>query len=219
MRLRDPDGGQLVLACVVPSRSSTCPATPGPRATRGRRARDARRGPRRASARHPRRRARPSRRVAARGLTELAEAEGADLSHRLGRRRTAGRIGLDPHRRTAAAGRTVRGRRRAARRSRHGPFRHVGVALDGSAEAAAALAVGYAIAHDSNSAMTLYAPSPETSESVALHDAPHPARDPGAARRRRRRRPTRRQPADDAAPRRAGRPRDRRRLRRHSRPL
>jgi nucleotide-binding universal stress UspA family protein len=38
-----------------------------------------------------------------------------------------------------------------------GPFHHVGVALDDSAEAAAALAVAYAIARRDGSAMTLYA--------------------------------------------------------------
>jgi nucleotide-binding universal stress UspA family protein len=93
----------------------------------------------------------------ARGLTELAEEVGADLIAIGSEHGAAGdRIGL-----TRTAARLLHGApcavAIAAPGSRDtGPFRHVGVALDESAEASAALTAGYAIAHEHGSAVTLY---------------------------------------------------------------
>jgi nucleotide-binding universal stress UspA family protein len=95
---------------------------------------------------------------AARGLTELAEDERADLitigsAHgaaadgRIGLARTAGRLLQGGPCAVAVAPPGLRER---------GPFRHVGVALDGSPESASALAAAYAIARGASSAMTLY---------------------------------------------------------------
>jgi nucleotide-binding universal stress UspA family protein len=93
----------------------------------------------------------------ARGLTELAEHEAADLiaigsakgaaGDRIGLARTAGRLLQGAPCAVAVAPPGLR---------ETGPFRHVGVALDGSAEAAKALSTGFAIAHRDDSAMTLY---------------------------------------------------------------
>jgi nucleotide-binding universal stress UspA family protein len=93
----------------------------------------------------------------ARGLTELAEAKGADLivvgsakgatDGRIGLARTAGRLLQGAPCAVAVAPPGLRAT---------GPFRHVGVAVDASAEAAAALRVAYAIARGAGSAMTLY---------------------------------------------------------------
>ncbi len=92
------------------------------------------------------------------GLTELAEAEGADLvvvgsEHgvaraRIGLTRTAGRL---LHGAPCAVAVAPPGVRETA------PFRHVGVALDGSAEASVALARAYAVARQGASALTIYA--------------------------------------------------------------
>jgi nucleotide-binding universal stress UspA family protein len=93
----------------------------------------------------------------ARGLTELAEAEGADLIAIGSEHGAEGpRIGL-----TRTAGRLLHGAPCAVAVAPPGlrdtdPFRHIGVALDDSAEAAAALAVAYAIAGPARSAMTIY---------------------------------------------------------------
>jgi nucleotide-binding universal stress UspA family protein len=93
----------------------------------------------------------------ARGLTELGEAEGADLivigSSRHG---DDGRIRLE-----RTAGRLLQGAPCAvavapAGLREIGDFRHVGIAYDASAEARAALAVAYGIAERHDSAVTLY---------------------------------------------------------------
>ena len=84
----------------------------------------------------------------ARGLTELAETEHADLivvgsakgaadDGRIGLARTAGRLLAGAPCAVAVAPPGLR---------ETGPFHHVGVAVDGSPEAAAALQAGYAIA-------------------------------------------------------------------------
>jgi nucleotide-binding universal stress UspA family protein len=169
LRLRD-DAGTVVLACVVPSR-------PWHSAASDEAVRDALEMladvQRELPAGIPVVERAPVAASAARGLTELAEAEGADLiaiGSAVGA--SGGRIGL-----ARTAGRLLQGAPCAvavappgARDS--GPFRHVGVAVDGSAEAAAALAVGYAIARPSGSAMTLYSAIDQTSEAAAL-DAPN----------------------------------------------
>jgi nucleotide-binding universal stress UspA family protein len=94
---------------------------------------------------------------AARGLTELAESESADLivigSSRHG---DDGRIRLE-----RTAGRLLQGAPCAvaiapAGLRESGDFRHVGIAYDGSPEARAALAMAYDIAARSDSAVTLF---------------------------------------------------------------
>jgi nucleotide-binding universal stress UspA family protein len=98
----------------------------------------------------------------ARGLTELAESEGADLivigSSRHG---DAGHIRLE-----RTAGRLLQGAPCAvaiapAGLRESGEFRHVGIAYDGSPEARAALAVAYDVAARCSSAMTLFSAVPE----------------------------------------------------------
>ena len=95
---------------------------------------------------------------AARGLTELAERENAELiaigsahggasSDRIGLARTAGRLLQGGPCAVAVAPPGVR---------ETDPFRHVGVAFDASPESNAALAAAYAIAGTARSAMTLY---------------------------------------------------------------
>ena len=95
---------------------------------------------------------------AARGLTELAEAERAELivvgsAHgaatdgRIGLARTAGRLLQGGPCAVAVAPPALR---------EDGAFRHVGVAVDGSPESSSALGAAYAIALASGSAMTLY---------------------------------------------------------------
>ncbi len=107
----------------------------------------------------------------ARGLTELAESEGADLivigSSRHG---DAGHIRLE-----RTAGRLLQGAPCAVaiaptdlRETEE--FRHVGVAYDDSPEARAALAVAYDIAARCSSAVTLYSSVPE------IEPDPHTAR-------------------------------------------
>jgi nucleotide-binding universal stress UspA family protein len=167
-RLCDPVGGALLLACVVPDRGlhlhgrrSTASAEEDARATLA----DVRatlppglhvglRTPRASSP--------------ARGLTELAEHEAADLIA-IGSAKGAsdGRIGL-----ARTAGRLLQGAPCAVAIAppglrETGPFRHIGVALDGSAEAAKALATGFSIARRDGSAMTLYS---ALDESVDLAD-------------------------------------------------
>jgi nucleotide-binding universal stress UspA family protein len=151
-RLRDPGGGALVLACVVPSR-------PWHHAGEADAGTEAMLEEVRASIPPGvpvamRVAAAPS---AARGLTELAEREGADLvaigsakgaaGERIGLARTAGRL---LHGAPCAVAVAPPGLRETGR------FRHVGVALDDSAEAAAALGAAFAIARRDGSAVTLY---------------------------------------------------------------
>lgn len=154
-RLRDSAAGELLLACVVPGRPGH--ATAGGHAEEDASAMlaDARAALPRGIpvALHT-----PVASSPARGLTELAEAEGADLIA-LGSEHggSGSRIGL-----TRTAGRLLQGAPCAVAVAPPGlresaPFRHVGVALDASAEASASLAAAYAIAHDSGSAMTIYA--------------------------------------------------------------
>jgi nucleotide-binding universal stress UspA family protein len=164
-RLRDPDRGALTLACVM---------TPGPWHLPG-------------SARHvqdpvrqeiadvlsdaragipagvPVRLCSPVAPSAARGLTELAETDGADLVVvGSSRRGPAGDISLE-----RTAGRLLQGAPCAVavapadvRASE--PFHHVGVAYDGSPEAERALAVGYAIAASTGAAVSLFYALPTT---------------------------------------------------------
>jgi nucleotide-binding universal stress UspA family protein len=159
LRLRDPDQGELTLACVVPGGrwhvgahahrpdavvpgeierlfSDACARVipPGIRV---------------------RRRA-PIAPSPARGLTELAESEDADLIV-IGSSRHAepGRIRLE-----RTAGRLLQGAPCAVAITPGGlrsiePIRHVGVAYDGSPEADAALHAGYEIAAASGAAVTL----------------------------------------------------------------
>ena len=92
-----------------------------------------------------------------RGLTELAEAERADLvvvgsakgsvDGRIGLTRTAGRLLAGAPCAVAVAPPDLR---------EDEPFRHIGVAVDGSPEAAAALQAGYTIARGNGSAVTLF---------------------------------------------------------------
>jgi nucleotide-binding universal stress UspA family protein len=98
----------------------------------------------------------------ARGLTELAETEGADLivigsSHH----GTAGHIRLE-----RTAGRLLQGAPCAvaiapADLRGTGEFRHVGIAFDGSPEARAALGAAYDIAARCGSAVSLFCAVPE----------------------------------------------------------
>jgi nucleotide-binding universal stress UspA family protein len=98
----------------------------------------------------------------ARGLTELAEAEGADLivigSSQHG---SAGHIRLE-----RTAGRLLQGAPCAVAIAPAGlresaDFRHVGVAYDGSPEARAALAAAYEVAARAGSAVSLFYAVPE----------------------------------------------------------
>jgi nucleotide-binding universal stress UspA family protein len=157
-RLCDPAGGALLLACVMPPDRGL--HLPGRRSARDA-AEDARTALAEARAGLP-----PGLPVGlrtpvasspARGLTELAEHEPADLvavgsakgsaGDRIGLARTAGRLLQGAPCAVAVAPPGLR---------ETGPFRHIGVALDGSAEAAKALATGFAIARRDGSAMTLY---------------------------------------------------------------
>ena len=156
LRLRDPADGRLVLACVVATRPWHLPRRPSTAADE-------------AQAMLAEARARlpvgvpvalraPASSSPARGLTELAEAEHADVivvgsakgaadDGRIGLARTAGRLLAGAPCAVAVAPPGLR---------ETGQFHHVGVAVDGSAEAAAALQAGYVIARRGGSAMTLY---------------------------------------------------------------
>jgi len=159
LRLRDPDGGMLVLACVVPGRQWHLPAhVHRPDATVpdeiARMFAEARATTIPAGIRVKQRA--PVAPSPARGLTELAEAEGADLVV-IGssRHSEAGRVAID-----RTAGRLLQGAPCAVAVAPAGlrsteRFRHVGVAYDGSPEASAALAAGYAIAARDCAAVTL----------------------------------------------------------------
>lgn len=163
-RLRDPADGALLLACVVPVRAHHLPGRPA--ATSAKAAEttlaDVRAG---MPTGIPVGLRTPSASSAARGLTELAEHEPADLvaigsakgaaGDRIGLARTAGRL---LHGAPCAVAVAPPGLRET------GPFRHVGVALDASAEAAMALETAYAIALRDGSAVTLYTALDEPAE-------------------------------------------------------
>jgi nucleotide-binding universal stress UspA family protein len=106
---------------------------------------------------------------AARGLTELAESERSDVIA-IGSSKAAagGRIGL-----ARTAGRLLQGAPCAVAVAPPGlrerdPFRHVGVALDSSPEAAAALAAAFAVARASRSAVTLFSALDEITDTHRL---------------------------------------------------
>jgi nucleotide-binding universal stress UspA family protein len=159
LRLRDPDDGVLTLACVVPGRHWHLPA----HARRPDAMVPAEIESMFAEARHRdvpagirvRQRA-PVAPSAARGLTELAESEHADLIVVGSSRHSPdGRVAID-----RTAGRLLQGAPCAVAVAPAGlrssePFRHLGIAYDGSPEASAALEAGYAIAARSAAAVTL----------------------------------------------------------------
>jgi nucleotide-binding universal stress UspA family protein len=164
-RLCDPVGGALLLACVVAARGPHLPGRPTARSAAE--AAEAALAEVRAGlpAGMPVGLRTPSAPSAARGLTELAEQEHADLiaigsakgaaGDRIGLARTAGRL---LHGAPCAVAVAPPGLRET------GPFRHIGVALDGSAEAARALATAFGIARRDGSAMTLYSALDELAE-------------------------------------------------------
>jgi nucleotide-binding universal stress UspA family protein len=153
LRLRDPDDGELTLACAVverPWRHTEATVSDeialmlaGARAKVPAGIRVKLRVP---AAGSP-----------ARALTELAEHEHAELlvvgssrrsaAHQIWLERTAGRLLQGAPCAVAVAPPGLR---------ESGSFRHVGVAYDGSAEAAKALSIGFAIAQRDGSAVTLY---------------------------------------------------------------
>ena len=155
-RLCDPAGGALLLACVVQGRGRHLPGRPAASAAEAAKAvlAEVRAG---LPAGVPVGLRAPCASSAARGLTELAEHEHVDViaigsakgaaGDRIGLARTAGRL---LHGAPCAVAVAPPGLRET------GPFRHVGVALDGSAEAAKALATAFGIARRDHSAMTLY---------------------------------------------------------------
>jgi nucleotide-binding universal stress UspA family protein len=147
LRLRDRDDGRLTLACAI-SAVSEIPEEVALMLAAGRAhvppgVRTALRGP---SAASP-----------ARALTELAERDHADLVVIGSSRRSIdGRISLE-----RTAGRLLQGAPCAVVVAPPGlqteePFHHVGIAYDGSPEARAALAAGYAIAAKCRAAVTLF---------------------------------------------------------------
>lgn len=159
LRLRDPEDGVLTLACVVPGRHWHVPAhTHRPDATVPEEIAlifaEARAATIPAGIR-VRQRA-PVAPSPARGLTELAEAEGADLVVVSSSQHSqAGRVAID-----RTAGRLLHGAPCAvavapAEMRSTEPFRHIGIAYDGSPEASAALAAGYRIAARAGAAVTL----------------------------------------------------------------
>jgi nucleotide-binding universal stress UspA family protein len=174
LRLRDPGDGVVTLACVVsgrhwhvgPHTRRPDAAVPEEVAFMFTAARDTAIPPGiRVRQRAP---VAPS---AARGLTELAEMDGADLivigSSRQG---DAGRIRLE-----RTAGRLLQGAPCAVAVAPGGlreieSFHHVGVAYDASPEARAALVSGYDIAARSGAAVTLMWALPEpTGREARLH--------------------------------------------------
>ena len=157
LRLRDPGEGRLVLAGVVPTRPWHLTGHPPPSESTAEAETMLAEARTSIEAGVPVAVRAPAASSPARGLTELAEAERADLiaigsakgaaDGRIGLARTAGRLLSGAPCAVAVA---PPGLREA------GPFHHVGVALDGSPEAAAALQAGYAIARSNGSAVTLY---------------------------------------------------------------
>jgi len=159
LRLRDPDEGVLALACVVPGRRWHVPShVHRPDATVPdeieRMFSEARAATIPAGVRVKHRA--PVAPSPARGLTELAEADGADLVVISSSQHSeAGRVAID-----RTAGRLLQGAPCAVAVPPAGlrstePFRHVGIAYDGSPEATAALDAGYEIAARSGAAVTL----------------------------------------------------------------
>ncbi len=178
LRLRDPEAGVLTLACVVPGRHWHLPAhahrpdamVPDEIA---RMFADARAATIPAGIRV--RQSAPVSPSPARGLTELAESDGADLVVISSSQHSqAGRVAID-----RTAGRLLQGAPCAVAVAPAGlrstePFRHVGIAYDGSPEAAAALAAGYEIAARSGAAVTLLCalePVPPAASFTAAADA------------------------------------------------
>jgi nucleotide-binding universal stress UspA family protein len=157
-RLRDPDWGVLTLACVVTDRwhfprRPRPPADPLQESVAGL----LEEGRAQVAPGVPVRLRSPVASSAARGLTEIAEAEGADLvvvgSSRRGQ---AGRVALE-----RTSGRLLQGAPCAvavapAELRDPDPFRHVGIAYDGSPESDAALHAGYAIAAANGAAVSLF---------------------------------------------------------------
>ena len=200
LRLRDPVEGVLTLACAVTGRRWHAgphvlrPDAPVPEEIAFMFA-DAR-ATLIPPGVHVRQRA-PVAASAARGLTELAEAENADLivigssAHgekgRIRLERTAGRLLQGAPCAVAIAPGDLR---------ETDDFRHIGIAFDGSPEAGAALDAGYRIAARCGAAVSLLWALPEFDARLACR---------GAARRGCRGRAGRAEPADAAAPRRAGR--------------
>jgi nucleotide-binding universal stress UspA family protein len=174
LRLREPSDGRVMLACVVPSRSwhlpgraSTCESATAEAEAMLAEART------KIQAGVPVVIRAPAAASPARGVTEVAETEHADLivigsakgaaDGRIGLARTAGRLLAGAPCAVAVAPPGLR---------ESGPFHHVGVALDGSAEAAAALQAAYVVARQSGSAVSLFSALDETidpSPDDALH--------------------------------------------------
>jgi nucleotide-binding universal stress UspA family protein len=164
LRLRDPDGGRIVLACALVERpwgphhsSDDVPDEIGMMLAAARAQVPA--------GVHVALRA-PAASSAPRALTELAETEHADLIVIGSSRRIAdGRIHLE-----RTAGRLLQGAPCAvavapADLRAQDPFRHIGIAYDGSPEARVALAAGYALAQASGAAVTIaYAHAVVTSD-------------------------------------------------------
>jgi nucleotide-binding universal stress UspA family protein len=158
-RLREPTSGTLILACVSAPHHAWHlrrhdPDTPGDDDAVAAMLTDARHAmpagirveTRSVAAASP-----------ARGITELSESEGADLVVvGSSRRSREGRIELE-----RTAGRLLSGAPCAvaiapAGARETGAFRHVGIAFDGTPEAHAALAAGYAIAERDHAAVTVF---------------------------------------------------------------
>jgi nucleotide-binding universal stress UspA family protein len=178
LRLRDPDQGALTLACVVPGRRWHAPGhVHRPDATVpeeiARMFSEARAATIPAGVRV--KQCAPVAPSPARGLTELAEADGADLVV-IGssQHSEAGRVAIN-----RTAGRLLQGAPCAVAVAPAGmrstePFRHVGIAYDGSPEATAALDAGYEIAARSGAAVTLLCalePAPPAGSFTAAADA------------------------------------------------
>jgi nucleotide-binding universal stress UspA family protein len=109
----------------------------------------------------------PTATSAARALTELAESEQADLIVIGSSRRAKERISLE-----RTAGRLLQGAPCAVAVAPAGladtePFRHVGIAYDGSPEAEVALTAGYRIAEATGAAVSLFSALHEAYESPA----------------------------------------------------
>lgn len=157
LRLRDGDAGRLVLAGVVPSRPWHLPGHPSPSQSAAEAESMLAEARTRVQAGVPVAVRAPAASSPARGLTELAEREGADLiaigsakgaaDGRIGLARTAGRLLSGAPCAVAVAPPGLR---------ETGPFHHVAIAVDGSPEATAALRAGYEIARAHGSAVTLF---------------------------------------------------------------
>ena len=166
LRLCDPAEGHLLLTCVLASRPWHRPGRPSSAAAED----EAKAMLAEARARIPAGIPVAVRVTAsaspARGLTELAETQHADLivvgsakgaadDGRIGLARTAGRLLAGAPCAVAVAPPALR---------ETGPFHHVGIAVDGSAEAAAALQAGYVIARGNGSAVTLFSAMDEVTD-------------------------------------------------------